>query len=130
MATTKALLIPFENDKPVQVLDLESGFEHMYPLIAPDSRMIEVLRTEQFELFLDEEGGPLMRSDAGERINARAMQLYAFAHNITDPSAFAYPFCGDFIAMGLIDAEGERNADVPEWVTEFPFSWSVTVVDL
>lgn len=125
MSTLKALLIPFDDDKPVELVELEQGEqirERIYDLVAPDSRMFEVVRGKTIELWGDEEGGPMMRSDAGERVNARAMQLFASDHNV-DLSAFASPLCGDFLAVGLTRPSGISNKDVPEWLRDFEFTW-------
>lgn len=125
MSTTKALLIPFDETQPVQLIDLAPGLEAIYTLVAPDSRMFEVTYGNTIELWGDEEGGPGMRSDAGERVNARAMQLFAHDHGV-GVEAFASPLCGDFLAVGRINDAGFPT-DVPGWVRTFPFTWTARV---
>lgn len=124
MATAKkAVLIPFDEDKPVEVIDLAPGLDAIYGYVAPESRMFEVTRGNTFDLFGDEEGGPLMRSDAHERINARAMQIYA-SDMLMGIRDYAVPLCGDFLAVGKPDDEGER-ADVPQHVIDYDnYSWT------
>lgn len=123
MRTTKALLIPFDTTEPVRLIDLQPGLDALYALVAPDSRMFEVVRSVTFDLLGDEEGGPLMRNDAQERINVRAMELFAFDHKV-GPEAFSYPLCGDFLVTGHPDARGNRT-DAPEWPASFVFSWTL-----
>ena len=122
MSKFKALLIPFDDDKPVEVVEI-NGLNDIYKYVAPDSRMFEALRTATFDLLLDEEGGPLMRSDAGDRVNARAMQLYADAEDMRLLD-YGSPLCGDFLAAGPVDRRGEMT-DVPQEVIDFPFSWRI-----
>lgn len=123
MTTTKAVLIPFDESKPVQVVDLEAGLDAIYALVAPDSRMFEVTRGNTFDLYGDEEGGPLMRDDAKDRINARAMQIYA-SDMLMGIRDYGQPLCGDFLAVGMPDDEGERT-DVPRHVIEYNnYTWS------
>jgi hypothetical protein len=121
MSTIKALLIPFDEDKNVELIDLEATLENIYDRVAPDSRMFEVVRGKSIELWGDEEGGPGMRGDAAQRINARAMQLFASDHGV-GIEAFASPLCGDFLAVGI--NTGNHNTDVPEWASRFNFTWS------
>lgn len=121
MSTIKALLIPFDEANDVTLIDLEPNLERIYDLVAPDSRMFEVVRGKSLELWGDEEGGPGMRGDAGERVNARAMQLFARDHGV-GLEAFASPLCGDFLAVGLNTRN--QNTDVPGWASRFNFTWS------
>lgn len=119
----EALLIPFDETQEPRVVELRPGnLEDIYQHVAPDSRMFEVTRGKTIELWGDEEGGPMMRADAGERINARAMQLFAHDWSV-GIDAFMTPLCGDFLAVGGLQFSG-RNADVPQWVRDFTFSWS------
>lgn len=121
--TIKAVLIPFDEDKPVEVIDLAPGLDAIYERVAPDSRMFEVVRGNTFDLFGDEEGGPLMRNDAGDRINARAMQIYA-SDMLMGPRDYSSPLCGDFLAVGQPDDEGEQT-DVPQHVIDFTgYTWT------
>lgn len=123
MATTKAVLIPFDESKPVEVIDLAPGLNAIYERVAPESRVFEVVRGNTFDLFGDEEGGPLMRSDAPDRINARAMQIYA-SDMLMGIRDYSQPLCGDFLAVGQPDDEGERT-DVPQHVIEYDnYTWS------
>lgn len=121
MSTIKALLIPFEDTDPVKVVDLAPGREPIYDLIAPDSRMMQFVRSAQFDLIGDEEGGPGMRNDAGERVNARAMQLLAWGEGV-GIDAFASPLCGDFLAVGPVDGNG-NSTNIPQRIIDFKFSW-------
>lgn len=127
MTTTKAVLIPFDESKPVVAVDLASGVDAIYALVAPESRMFEVIRGNSFDLLGDEEGGPLMRSDAGDRINARAMQVIAADMGV-DLHAFNGPMCGDFLAVGQPDHRG-NHTDVPGGVLEFNYTWSTKPVE-
>lgn len=122
--TTTALLIPFDETKQPHLLELDPGLDAIYALVAPDSRMFEVTYGVSIELWGDEEGGPGMRNDAHLRVNARAMQLFAADHKV-GLEAFVSPLCGDFLAVGRIDADGNPT-DVPAWVQEFVFTWSNT----
>jgi hypothetical protein len=122
MATTKAVLIPFDESKPVEVIDLGRGLDAIYERVAPESRMFEVTRGNTFDLLGDEEGGPLMRSDASERINARAMQIYA-SDKLMSLRDYTSPLCGDFLAVGIPDEEGEHT-DVPQHVIDYRYSWT------
>jgi hypothetical protein len=122
MSKFRALLIPFDDDKPVEVVQID-GLDDIYKYVAPDSRMFEVLGSDKFDLLLDEEGGPMMRNDAGDRINARAMELYADAEGVGFGD-FMVPLCGDYLAAGPVDRRGEMT-DVPQEVIDFPFSWRI-----
>lgn len=122
---SKAILIPFDTSKPVEVIDLQPGLDAIYERVAPDSRMFEVVRGNTFDLYGDEEGGPLMRGDADERINVRAMELFAKDWN-TGPEAFARPLCGDFLVVGKMSYPSEDEevlGDAPEWVIGHEFQW-------
>lgn len=127
MRTIKAVLIPFDESKPVEAIDLPPGIDAIYERVAPDSRMFEVVRGKSFDLLGDEEGGPLMRNDAKDRINARAMQVFAADHGV-DLHAFNGPMCGDFLAVGQPDANG-NHTDVPGGVLEFNYTWTTTPRD-
>lgn len=123
MATAiKAVLIPFDEDKPVEVVTLAPGLDAIYAYVAPESRMFEVVRGDTFDLLGDEEGGPLMRSDAHERINARAMQVFADDHGM-GVKDFNSPLCGDFLAVGRPNGRG-NHTDVPQRVIDFTYSWT------
>jgi hypothetical protein len=116
---TNAILIPFDNDLPIREVTFD-GLDDMYKLIGCTD--VERLATQKVTFWLDGEG--LLRSDAGERINARAMQLYAELCDMT-LADFAVPLVGDYLLDGPCDDEGEET-DVPSWVKHYPFSWSAT----
>lgn len=120
--TIKAVYIPFDESRPVEVIDLAPGLDAIYERVAPESRMFEPVRGNTFDLLGDEEGGPLMRSDAGERINARAMQIYA-SDMLMGLRDYASPLCGDYLAVGMPDGRG-RHTDVPQHVIDYKYTWT------
>lgn len=123
MATTKAVLIPFDESKPVEVVDLRpNDLDQLYDLVAPDTRLITGMGMSDAYMFGDDEG--LLRDDAGERINARVMELFA-ADNGMGIRDFHSPLVGDWIVTGPADDEGD-NTDVPQRVIDFTYSWTTT----
>jgi hypothetical protein len=121
MATTKALLIPFDDTLPVEVIDLDNtDYRNITKIVAPDSGLFTRLGAETFDLFGDDEG--LFHPEAHLRINARAMQLYAdsVGAKLED---FGSPLVGDWLAVGLPNARG-NNTDVPQAVIDFTFTWT------
>ena len=118
----KALLIPFDDEKSVEVVTIDTdseGLDSIYKRVAPDSRMFTVLGGDAFDLLGDDEG--LLRSDAGERINARVMQLYAEDQNVA-LADFHSPLVGDWLVAGPLDEDGNQT-DVPQGAVDFKFSW-------
>lgn len=126
MSTKKALLIPFDDSKPVTVVEVKEGLDPIYDLCAPESRCFTILGGDDFSLYGDDEG--LLRSDAGERINARAMQLYAVSIGKTLED-FHSPLVGDWLAFGGVDAEGDTE-EVTVRVLNFRFTWTSRSDDL
>lgn len=121
MATAKkAVLIPFDESKPVEVIDLAPGLDAIYEHVAPDSRCFTGLGGSDFYLMGDDEG--LFHEDAGNRINARVMQLYA-EDNGVGIRQFHSPLVGDWLVVGPADEEGETT-DVPQRVIDFTYSWT------
>jgi hypothetical protein len=121
MATTKAVLIPFDESKPVEVVDLRpNDLDQLYDLVAPDTRLITGMGMSDAYMFGDDEG--LLRSDAGDRINARVMELFA-ADARMGLHDYRSPLVGDWIVTGPADDEGD-NTDVPQRVIDFTYSWS------
>lgn len=122
--TIKAVLIPFDEDKPVEVIDFDnSHYTNIYPLVAPDSQTFTVLAMGDCDAYGDDEG--LLRSDAGDRINARMMELYGDAtqSKIAD---FRSPLCGDWLVVGpeAGPLDREKATDVPQRVIDFTYSWT------
>jgi hypothetical protein len=121
MATAKkAVLIPFDESKPVEVIDLAAGLDAIYDRVAPDSRCFTGLGGSDFYLMGDDEG--LFHQDAANRVNARVMQLYA-EDNGGGISDFRSPLVGDWLVVGPADEEGETT-DVPQRVIDFEYSWT------
>lgn len=119
--TIKALLIPFDESKPVEVIDFDdSDYQNLYPLVAPESRMFTAQDFPGGTMYGDDEG--LLHGNVAERINARAMNLLGERTGNT-PSDFMSPLVGDWLAFGPIDGEG-NNTDVPQDVIDFEFTWS------
>lgn len=124
MTTKKALLIPFDETLPVTVVEVErDSLDAIYDLCAPESRCFTVLGGDDYSMYGDDEG--LLRADAGHRVNARAMQLYAASEGagIDD---FMSPLVGDWLVFGGVDAEGETG-EVTVRVLNFRFSWTARV---
>lgn len=121
MATAKkAVLIPFDESKPVEVIDLAPGIDAIYDHVAPDTRCFTGLNGSDFYLMGDDEA--LLRDDAMDRINARAMELYG-RDNGAGIRDFRSPLCGDFLVVGPADHEGETT-DVPQRVIDFTYTWT------
>lgn len=124
--TIKAVLIPFDEDKPVEVIDFDnSSYENYYPLVAPDSRCFTVLGASGYDMFGDDEG--LLRADAGDRINARAMELYAAGAGVgVTIQDFHSPLVGDWLVVGSEEGpmDQEKVTDVPQEVIDFTYSWT------
>jgi hypothetical protein len=121
MTTTKAVLIPFDESKPVEVIDLRpNDLDQLYDLVAPDTRLITGMGMSDAYMFGDDEG--LLRNDAGERINARVMELFAkdAKMGIRD---YHSPLVGDWLVTGPADGEGD-NTDVPQRIIDFTYSWT------
>jgi hypothetical protein len=121
MPTNKAVLIPFDDTKPVEVVEVEQNdLDRLYDLVAPDTRLITGMRMSDAYLFGDDEG--LLRNDAGDRINARVMQLFA-DDNKMGLHDFHSPLVGDWLVVGPSDDDG-NNTDVPQRVIDFAYSWT------
>lgn len=114
----KALLIPFDDKKPVEIVEINDR-DDIYKHVAPDSRMFTVVGGHRFDLLGDDEG--LYQGNPAERINARAMEIYA-ADQRVGLSAYASPLVGDFLAVGPVDDYGNQT-DVPGEVIKFRFTW-------
>jgi hypothetical protein len=118
---TKGLLIPFDDALPVQEVEF-NGLDDMYRLTG--CSMIDRMVAENDEyaatFWFDDEG--LLRSDAGQRVNARAMQLYAYltGHQLDD---FSVPLVGNYLIDGMCDDEGNET-DVDPDLKDFQFTWS------
>lgn len=126
MSTKKALLIPFDDTLPVTVVEVPAGLDPIYDHVAPDSRRFTVLGGDDYSMYGDDEG--LLRNDAGERINARAMQIYAASEGagIED---FMSPLVGDWLVFGGVDTDGETE-EVTVRVLNFRFTWTSRTDDL
>lgn len=117
---TKGLLIPFDDTLPVQEVEF-NGLDDMYRLT--ECSMIDRMVAKDVTFWFDDEG--LLREDAGQRINARAMELYASltGHVLKD---FAVPLVGNYLLDGPCDAEG-CETDIPERIKDFRYSWTTKV---
>lgn len=121
MSKFKALLIPFDDTKPVEVVEI-NGRDDIYQHVAPESRRFTVQRSKTFDLLGDEEG--LFQGNPTERINARAMEIYASDWGLTLKD-FLSPLVGDWLACGGADFNGNMT-DVPQSVIDFQFSWTTS----
>lgn len=120
MTITKAILVPFDDEKPVELIDLDnSDYLNITKIVAPDSGIFTRLGSMTFDMYGDDEG--LLRNDAGERINARAMQIFAHDTGSTLRD-YTSPLVGDWLLTGHPDIEGE-NTSVNESLLHFPFTW-------
>jgi hypothetical protein len=121
MTMLKALLLPFDEDRAVEVIDFDdSSYQNLYPIVAPESRMFTAQDFPGGTMYGDDEG--LLWGDPSKRINARAMQLLGERsdHGIED---FMSPLVGDWLVFGPVDAEG-NNTSVPQDVIDFRFTWT------
>lgn len=124
MATIKAVLIPFDESKPVEVIDFDnSTYTNIYPLVAPDSRCFTVLAMGDCDAYGDDEG--LFHEDASNRINARMMQLYGEAHGV-GILEYHSPLVGDWLVVGPERGplDQEKATDVPQRVLDFTYTWT------
>jgi hypothetical protein len=114
---TKGLLIPFDDTLPVEEVEFD-GLDDMYRLIGCDT--VDRMAAKDVTFWLDDEG--LLRGDASERINARAMELYA---SLTGAGLqdFAVPLVGNYLIDGPAGPGGEET-DVPQRVLDFRFTWT------
>ncbi|QOP66839.1 hypothetical protein SEA_ODYSSEY395_90 [Arthrobacter phage Odyssey395] len=114
---TKGLLIPFDDTLPVMEVEF-NGLDDMYRLIGCDT--IDRMVAEDVTFWMDDEG--LLRSDAGQRVNARAMELFASltGHSLQD---FSVPLVGNYLLDGPCDDEGNET-DVPERIKDFRYTWT------
>lgn len=119
-AAKKAVLIPFDEDKPVEVIDLAPGLDAIYERVAPDSRCFTGMSGSDFYLMGDDEG--LFHEDVQNRVNARVMQLFGEDSGV-GIEGFHSPLVGDWLVVGPADDEGE-NTDVPQRVIDFTYSWT------
>jgi hypothetical protein len=122
MTTTKAVLIPFDESKPVEVIDLnsDSNNDQLYDLVAPDSRCFTGMRGSDFYLMGDDEG--LFHEDVENRVNARVMELFA-KDNGMGIRDYHSPLVGDWLVVGPADEEGD-STDVPQRVIDFTYTWT------
>lgn len=131
MTTLNAVLIPCDGDKPVQSVTYDdSDYRNLTALIFDGDRTGTFTSLQAtgadgtvVSLWGDDEG--LLRSDAHQRINARAMQLYAHLTGATIED-FMSPLVGDWVVLGGADDDGESLA-VPGWVQDFPFTWASSI---
>lgn len=121
----KAVLIPFDDDQPVRVVELRrNNLEDIYDRVAPDSRCFTGMSGSDFYLMGDDEG--LFHADVANRVNARVMQLYAedAGMGLYD---FHSPLVGDWLVVGPADEEG-WTTDVPQRIIDRRYSWATKQV--
>jgi hypothetical protein len=125
MTTNKAVLIPWEMDKDIEVIDLEQGnLDAIYDRIAPESRLFSVSSFRHFALYYDDEG----LYTQPEHQNLRAMVLWGAEEGVP-LSRFRYPLVGNYLVVGPADDEGE-NTDVPEGIIRMVQDVSTSVRDM
>lgn len=133
MSTINVIVIPADGTKPVRRDSYDtSDYTNLTALIFNGDRTgtFQCMTSadkdgNEVTLWLDDEG--LLREDAGERINARAMELYAHLEEI-GIEGFRVPLVGDYVITGGADEDGE-SLDAPGWIMDFPFTWSLRPVE-
>jgi hypothetical protein len=128
MSTINVVVIPFDNDKPVRRESYDTtNYKNLTRLIfdgGTDGTFSCMTSADslghEVTFWFDDEG--LLRNDAGNRINARAMQLFGHLEGV-GVEDFAVPLVGDYVITGGVDDEGE-SLDAPGWVMDFGFTWT------
>lgn len=123
------ILIPADGAKPVQRTSYDtSDYKNLTALIFNGDRdgTFQCMTSadslgHEVTFWFDDEG--LFREDAGEAVNARAMQLYAHLEGMKVED-FSVPLVGDYVITGGADEDGE-SLDAPGWIMDFPFTWSL-----
>lgn len=125
---SKAIIIPCDESQPLRWAEHDDNdYKSMTTLVFGGDRdggtfsASTVGRGVTF--FYDDEG--LYRSDAGDSVNARAMQLWADIEGM-GVRDFAVPLIGDYVVVGPADEDG-HSMDAPGWVMKHRFTWTTRV---
>ena len=115
MATTRALLIPWDNSQPVQDVtwDTDSNDDVNGFIFGPEGAEkgfvdVKTFRHHRLQLVFDDMG--IIKQPT--HINDRAMQLYARLSGF-QLADFEQPLVGNFLVIGLDPDSGETE-DVPQ----------------
>jgi hypothetical protein len=122
---SKAIIIPSDESQPLRWAEHNSDdWKSMTALVFGGDRdggtFSASVVGQDVTFFYDDEG--LFRPDAGDHVNARAMQLWADIEGLSVRD-FAVPLIGDYVVVGPADDEGS-STDAPAWVMDHPFTWT------